>query len=296
MSKWKRILIPVVTLALLAACGGGGGGGDGGNNADNLGEKSFPAVANSQSFADSAVDEVNGLVEEIFNAELAGDVGNTVPFSIPVVAGPPSAATFTEPVACGEELGGVSGSGTVEVTIVYDEGEDFLSSISANFIDCHIEYEDDTSTTLDGTYSMEYTDYVDEDHYTITYVYDLDYVDEGPGYSDSGTLRSAQVCTQDGDELECQYAIGGGYALGEYDVYAEGDLIIVDYAYIVAANSIIEIDEWEYDTELERATSGDIEITYENGDSIEIFATDDGYEVDITIGMDTYSFDVTFDT
>lgn len=280
MSNWKRVLIPIAMLALLPACGGGGD-----DSTESLGDKSFPAAAASQTFANSAVSEVNDLVMDIREAEISG--------SLPVgagIVGLPLGATTTGTLDCADY--GAGGSGTIDYRYTYS---------GSRPISWRYEYNECTfassgyTFTMDGTQTLEYSDWDDSSHYTYTVSYDITYTLTGPGYSNSSTLQSSQTCTQDGEDLDCRYSVGGGYALGgEYEVDIDDEITTIEYALIDGANATIEIVDWVYNTDLGRATSGTISIDYDSGDSLVISATGTGYEVHINIGMSSYDFAVTF--
>ena len=55
-----------------------------------------------------------------------------------------------------------------------------------------------------------------------------------------------------------------------------------------------EINDWVYNTATGRASSGTIEVTFNNGDSVLITATGTGYTVAVTIGGSTTNYTVTF--
>lgn len=283
MSNWKGNLAPalLLTMALLAACGGGG------NKATAVeADKDFPAAAASQTFANSAAGEVNDLVEEIQQADLAA--------GLPVAArivGPLSGTTSSGSINCSDL--GESGSGTVSYTYTYNNSKPV--SWSYTYHDCQFSSGSYT-LTLNGTMKITYTSYQDATHNAFTYSYNLSYSYVGPDLNYSANINAAESCTISGESYECRYRVGGGYTLDDYDVEYDGDTVTVNSATITTNNATIVFTDWVYDVSLGYATSGSILVTYGNGNSVAITATGTAYDVDITINGVTTSYTVLFST
>jgi hypothetical protein len=284
MSNWMKNLVPAAALAALVACGGGGGGGGG---SATEADKNFPTAAASATFAASSVTEVNGLIEEIRQADVSGNVGG-LPMGA-MITGPATGTTSSGSLNCSQL--GTNGSGTVNYTFNYTDNR--LVSMAATYHDCQYTSAG-TTIKLNGKYSFKYTAYTDETHYTLAYSFNLTYDYTGPSFNDSGTLKTAQSCTQNGGEYECHFQINDGYLLDDYDVSSTSTTITVHTASITTANATIVISNWVYNTTTGRASSGTINVTYANGDHVTITATGSGYTVVVTIGGNASTYNVAY--
>jgi hypothetical protein len=287
MSNWMKNLVPAAALAALAACGGGGGGGGGGNATEA--DKNFPTAAASQTFAASSVTEANGLIEDINQARISGNIA--VPGGA-LITGPATGVTSSGSLQC--STFGTGGSGSVDYTFSYDSNNHPVTT-TLNYKNCTYTAGGYT-LTMNGKVTQKWSNYTDASHYTLSWAYDLTYTYDGPSYHDSATLKTAQTCTQNGGEYDCRFLVNDGYLLEDgYDVSTSGSVITVNSATVTTANATVVISNWAYNTSTHRATSGTINVTYANGDHVTMTATGTGYTVVVTIGGNatTYTINIT---
>jgi hypothetical protein len=248
-------------------------------------DKDFPAAAASQGFAESAVDEINGLAEEIYEADALGGL----PFGARII-GLPTGATQGTTIDC-STLGTSGGSGTLEVSATGSGSSQGSAEIDYN--DCSFT-SGGITITLDGTVNSTVSDYVDESHFNVTFEFDLTYHIVGLGIDETFEISAAESCSYDGEDVECHYGIGGGYTLDDYDVTVEGDIVTINFASITTANGTIEIEGFTFDLSTGEVSFGSISIEYDNGDSVEIVVGETGYDVSVTIGETLNEYTVPF--
>ena len=127
MTSWKQFFTraaAVAALAGLAACGGGEGG------------SGIRSISASQQAADRFVAEVNGLVDDIRQADAADQIPSAGPFGLSASAnaGLPTGAVITETLNCSDF--GTSGSGTIGFTMDYNSSSGKPNYISFSYNDC----------------------------------------------------------------------------------------------------------------------------------------------------------------
>jgi hypothetical protein len=285
MTSWKQFFTRAAALAALtglAACGGGDGGGSG-----------IRSISASQQSADKFVAEVNGLVDDIRQADAADQIPSAGPFGFSAGASSnaslPTGAVITETLSCSDF--GTAGSGSLGFTMDYNSSSGKPNFISFSYNDCS--FGDSGYTySIDGTGKMTFERYVAEDDFTFVLTYDLTYSYSGDGVSDSVTVESTEVCTIQGESIECRYRIGD-YDIASFLVESEGSLTTIHEATIESSDVTIVFDGWMYDSSLGRATAGMVLITDADGNSAQITATGSGYTVVTVVDGATSTWTVT---
>jgi len=288
MTSWKQFFTRAAALAALAglaACGGGDGGGSG-----------IKSISASQQSADRFVAEVNGLADDIRQADAADQIPSAGPFGFSASASAssnaslPTGAVITETLNCSDL--GTSGSGTLGFTMDYNSSSGKPNYISFSYNNCS--FSDAGYTySIDGTGKMTFERYVAEDDFTFVLAYDLTYSYSGGGVQDTVTIESTEVCTIDGESIQCRYRIGD-YDIASFLVESEGNLTTIHEATIESDDVTITFVGWVYDSALGRATSGTVTITDADGNTAEITATGSGYTVVTVVDGATSTWTVSF--
>lgn len=270
----------VAMLTGLAACGGSDTGG-----------LDFTA---SQQSADRFVAEVSDLVGGIRQADAADQIPSAGPFGLTGFSGPsnpslPTGAVISETMNCSEF--GTSGSGTIAYTLDYNASNQKPNSITFTYNDCTF---GDSGYTyaIDGTGRMTFENYVSESDFTFVLTYDLTYSFSGDGIQETVSIDSTETCSIDGEQIECRYSIGN-YDVANFSVETLDGVTTIHEATVEGPNATIVFDEWVYNEELGRATSGTVTITGSNGNSAQITATGTGYTVEIVVNGASSTWTVT---
>lgn len=243
-------------------------------------------IALTQASANQLVDEVNAGVSALRQADTVA----ALPFGAQTVS-LPLGATINQSIDC-STLGGESGSGTISYSITVDDATGQPVSSLFNYNNCSFSAAGFTSS-INGTGSLTFTNWASETSYSFRLVYDLTYSFTSGSYSDSGTVRSEQVCTINGELEDCSYSFGDDQ-VRDVVITNNGGVTTVERGRITNVNIDCVYDGWVFDESAGRATAGTVTVTAPNGDRAVITATSAGYTVVITVGGSSSTFTVAF--
>lgn len=243
-------------------------------------------VALTQASADQLVAEVNAGVSALRQADTVA----ALPFGAQTVS-LPLGATVNQTIDC-STLGGGSGSGNISFALTTNDATGQPVSSLFNYNNCSFAMAG-YSSSINGTGSMTFTNWTSETNFSFRLTYDLTYSVTSGSYSDSGTVRSEQTCTVNGELEDCSYRFGNDQ-VRDVAITNNGAITTVDRGRITNSNIDCVYDGWVFDGNAGRATSGTVTVTAPNGDRAVITATSTGYTVVITVGGNTSTFSVAF--
>lgn len=297
-ASWKWTTSVCLVAAALAGCGGGGG------NEDTGGTDEPPDSGDPTTVLTDSAETANALgAQALSGAELISDADSAI-LILPagVRVSPPMGVTGTETIDCGVSgnvkvsfdlalSGSVAGwSATTgdSVTSVYNQCTEY---------DEWGDYGDIGFYTYNGTYSISYDRWVNENDFTISISTEnltLTY-----GGQTKGPWTLAETVTNDHGTYSRSVVINGATVIDFPTVYTDGSVVSIESGTVRRSygSGWIEwnYNNFSYDSSTRKPLSGSVSVTGSGGSSALITVTgSSSYNVTLTVNGVSHSYTVAF--